>query len=69
MTKITINDNTKKGTIESMPWGTIFIYNNNYYMYINSDTIVRLLDFAVWDFNDFPEGEYIICDAEIIIYK
>lgn len=69
MTKITINDNTKKATIESMLGGTIFIYNNIYYMCINLNTIVRLLDFAVWDFNDFPEGEYIICDAEIIIYK
>lgn len=69
MTKVTINDNTKKGAIENMSGGTIFTYNNNHYMYINFDTIIRLSDFTVWDFNDFPEGEYIICNAEIIIQK
>lgn len=69
MTKVTINDNIKKETINNMSEGTIFTYNNNYYMYINFDTIIRLSDFTVWDFNDFPQGEYIICNAEIIIHK
>lgn len=68
MTKVTINDNTKKEAIKNMSEGTIFMYNNYYYMFINFDTIVRLSDFSVWDFNDFPEGEYIICNAEIIIH-
>ena len=67
MTKVTINDNTKKETIENMSEGTIYTYHNNYYMYINFDTIVKLPDFSVYDFNDFPEGEYIVCNAEIII--
>lgn len=45
------------------------MYNNYYYMYLNFDTIVRLSDFSVWDINDFYEGEYITCNAEIIIRK
>lgn len=69
MTKVTINENTKKEAIEKMLGGTIFTYNNNYYMYINSDTIVKLSDFTVWDFSDFPEGEYVTCNAEIIIRR
>lgn len=69
MTKVTINDNTKKEAIRNMSEGTIFMYNNYYYMYLNFDTIVRLSDFSVWDINDFYEGEYTICNAEIIIHK
>lgn len=69
MTKVTIDNNVKKEDIESMSEGDVFTYNNYYYMYINFDTIIRLSDFAVWDFNDFPEGEYIICNAEIIIHR
>ena len=69
MTKVTINDNIKKEAIKNMSEGTIFTYNNYYYMYINFDTIVKLSDFSVWDINDFPEGEYIICNAEIIINR
>lgn len=69
MTKVTINNNTKKGTIENMSGGTIFAYNNNYYMYITFDVIIKLSDFSVWDCNDFSEREYIICNAEIIINR
>lgn len=69
MTKVTINNNTKKGTIDNMSGGDIFTYNNYYYMFIDLDIIIRLSDFAVWDFNDFPEGEYIICNAEIVIHR
>lgn len=69
MTKVTINNNTKKEAIKNMSEGTIYTYNNNYYMYINFDTIIRLSDFSVWDINDFPEEEYIICNAEIIINR
>lgn len=69
MTKITINDNTKKKFIKNMSGGTIFTYNNYYYMYIDLSTIVRLSDFTVWSFGNFPEEEHIICNAEIIIQK
>ncbi len=69
MTKVTINDNIKKEAIKYMSKGTIFTYNNYYYMYINFDTIIKLSDFTVWDINDFSEGEYIICNAEIIIHR
>lgn len=69
MIKITVDDNTKKEYIDSMSAGDVFICDDKYYMYIDSYTIVRLPDFSVWDFNDFPEGEYIICNAEIIIHR
>lgn len=69
MTKVTINNNTKKEAFSNMSAGTIFTYNNYYYMFINFDTIVKLSDFLVWDVNDFPEEEYIVCNAEIIIQR
>lgn len=69
MIKITTDDNSKKATIKNMSRGDIFIYHNYYYMYINSDTIVRLPDFVVWDPNYLPDIEYIIYNAEIIIHK
>lgn len=69
MTKVTINDNTKKRTIYDMSGGDIFIDDNYYYMYIDSDTIVRLSDFTVWDIDDFNNKEYIIYDAEIVIHR
>ena len=70
MIKVTIDDNTKKRTIDDMSGGDIFIDDNYYYMYINSDIIVRLSDFTtVWDIDDFNKKEYIICDAEIVIHR
>ena len=69
MTKVTIDDNTKKRTIYNMSGGDIFIDDNYYYMYIYSDIIVRLSDFTVWDIDDFNKKEYIIYDAEIVIHR
>lgn len=70
MIKVTIDDNTKKRTIDDMSGGDIFIDDNYYYMYINSDIIVRLSDFTtVWDIDDFNKKEYIIYDAEIVIHR
>lgn len=70
MTKVTIDDNTKKTTIENMSGGDIFIDDNYYYMYIDLDTIIRLSDFIALDINDFPdEKKHIICDAEIIVHN
>ena len=69
MIKVTIDDNTKKRTIDDMSGGDIFIDDNYYYMYINSDVIIKLSDFSVWDCNYFSEREYIICNAEIIINR
>lgn len=69
MIKVTIDDNTKKATIENMSGGDIFIDDNYYYMYIDLDTIIRLPDFSIWDINDFNKKDYIIYNAEIVIHK
>lgn len=70
MTEVIINNGTKKETIKNMTAGTIFTGNgSNYYMYINPDTIINLPNFTALTFNDFPDVEYTICNAEITIYE
>lgn len=69
MTKIIIDGETKKATVENMSGGDVFICNCYYYMFVNLDTIVRLSDFTIWDVDDFDNIEYIIYDTEIVIHK